>query len=360
MSSTNDSPEPDDHGSDHGSTGTPGTSASRRKRRTLIITAVAITVALVSGAVVTAGLVQAQQLEQAKADADATAAAAAAAALGDAETEAGELAKTIDGVLEALAVENGEPVIDVDLEQLRQARDALDADYTDASDVRGASFAAVRELDLVLRSVLATGRATVAQVTLAGEDAVSALEDAVSSLGRAPYGTPSSYANRDQLVAAVLEAAQAARDAHEKAAIVASAPPAGGAPSTGGGSNAGGSGATGSGSATGSGGTTGGGTSGGSGGTTAPPPPPHPRAALCESLGFTNNLACLNSEPTYVATNASYLDWATCSAAGAAAYGSHTPGFGGTSRPSYTQPWSYQIVYASSGLGTVKFYLCDI
>ena len=74
MSSTNDSPEPDASGSDHRSTGTPGTSASRRKRRTLIITAVAITVALVSGAVVTAGLVQTQQLEQAKADADATAA----------------------------------------------------------------------------------------------------------------------------------------------------------------------------------------------------------------------------------------------------------------------------------------------
>ena len=353
MSSTNDSPEPDDHGSDHGSTGTPGTSASRRKRRTLIITAVAITVALVSGAVVTAGLVQTQQLEQAKADADAT---AAAAALGDAETEAGELAKTIDGVLEALAVENGEPVIDVDLEQLLQARDALEADYTDASDVRGASFAAVRELDLVLRSVLATGRATVAQVTLAGEDAVSALEDAVSSLGRAPYGTPSSYANRDQLVAAVLEAAQAARDAHEKAAIVASAPPAGGAPWTGGGSNAGGSGATGSGSAAGSGGTTGGGTSGGSGGTTAPPPPPHPRAALCESLGFTNNLACLNSEPTYVATNSAYTPLSSCVDPGA--YGSHTPGFGGTSRPSYTFPWSYQIDYTSSGLGTVRFFVC--
>lgn len=345
MSTTNDHPEPDIAGSPEASEAP----APRRKRRVLIVSAIALTVALVAGAVVTAGVVQAQQLEQAQADADAAAAAAAADALAAAKTEADKLTQTIDGVLEALVDDDGEALLDVDVEQLVEARDALDGDYEDASSVRTATFAAVRELDVVLRFVLADGRATVSQVTLAGDDALSELEAAVAALGGAPYGVPSSYAGRDELVAAVLTAAQVARDAHDRALVVAGGTPAGGTNAPGGSTSSGGT-------------TSGGGSSGGSGGTTAPPPPPppHPRAALCESLGFTNNTACLNKEPTYVTTNASYVDWATCSAAGAAAYGSHTPGFGGTSRPSYTIPWSYQIVYASSGLGTVKFYLCDM
>jgi len=73
-------------------------------------------------------------------------------------------------------------------------------------------------------------------------------------------------------------------------------------------------------------------------------------------LGFTNNIACLDSYPTYVTTNAAYIPLANC--LGQFSYGSHTPGFGGTSSPSYTFPWSYRIDYASSGLGTVKFFTC--
>jgi uncharacterized membrane protein YgcG len=354
VSTTNDHPEPDIAGSPEASEAP----ASRRKRRVLIVSAIALTVALVAGAVVTAGVVQAQQLEQAQADVDAAAAAAAADALAAAKTEADKLAQTIDGVLEALVDGDGEALLDVDVEQLVEARDALDGDYEDASSVRTATFAAVRELDVVLRFVLADGRATIPQVTLAGDDALSDLEQAVAALGGAPYGVPSSYAGRDDLVAAVLAAVLVARDAHYRALVVAEGTPAGGTTAPGGSTSSGGgtSGGGSSGGTNSGGGSSGGG--GGGGGTTAPPPPPppHPRAALCESLGFTNNTACLNNEPTYVTTNSAYVPLSSC--IGQFAYGSHTPGFGGTSRPSYTFPWSYRIDYASSGLGTVRFFTC--
>ena len=353
MSTTNDSLEPDTTGSPD----TSGVPAPRRKRRALIVSAIALTLALVAGAVTTAGIVQAQQLQQAQADADAAAAAAAATALADAETEANTLARTIDGVLEALVDDEGEPVIDVDLDQLLEARDALDADYEEASDVRSATYAAVRLLDVVLRSVLDEGRATVPQVALAGEDALAALQDAFAALGGAPYGVSSSYADREALVAAVLEAVRAARDAHDQALVIAGGTTSGGTTAPGGSSSSGG-GASGGGSSGGSssgGGTSGGGSGGGS--TTPPPPPPHPRAALCESLGFgANGASCLANAPTYVATNSYYVPLASCVDPGA--YGSHTPGFGGTSSPSYTFPWSYRIDYASSGLGTVRFFVC--
>lgn len=351
MSTANDHPEPDIAGSPEASEAL----APRRKRRVLIISAIVLTIALIAGAVVTAGVVQAQQLEQAQADADAAAAAAAADALAEAEAEADKLAQTIDGVLEALVDDDGAPMLDVDVEKLVEARDALDGDYEEAADVRSATLAAVRELDVVLRFVLADGRATVPQVTLAGDDALTELEEAVAALGGAPFGVPSSYAGRDELVAAVLAAAQVARDAHDRALVVAEGTTDGGRTAPGGSTSSGGGT---SGGASNGGTTSGGGSSGGGGGTTAPPPPPplHPRAALCESLGFTNNTACLNNEPTYVTTNASYVPLSSCVDPGA--YGSHTPGFGGTSRPSYTFPWSYRIDYASSGLGTVKFFVC--
>jgi len=72
-------------------------------------------------------------------------------------------------------------------------------------------------------------------------------------------------------------------------------------------------------------------------------------------LGFAGNGACLDNQPTYVQTNSFYVPLESCKAA---AYGSHTPGFGGTSVVNYQFPWSYQINYASSGLGSIQFYAC--
>lgn len=360
MSTTNDAPEPADAVTDTDAPAPPASSPSRQRRRVLIGVGITLALALLAGAIVAVNTVQAQQLEQAQVDAEAALAEADAAAFAEAVDEAGELAATIQKVLDTLTGEDGEPVLELDLQRLEKVRSALIDEHSTRTDAREATFAAVRELDRVLRVIVADGRTALTAVALAGEAEKESLQEAVQNLSAAPYGMSSSYADRDQLIEAVLAAATAARDAHDKAAVVAGAPPVGGGTTAGGTT----SGGTNSGGTTSGGNTSGGGNTPGGGGTTdpppPPPPPPHPRAALCTSLGFNNNLACLNNEPTYVTTNSAYVDWGTCSAAGAAAYGSHTPGFGGTSRPSYTIPWSYQIVYASSGLGTVKFYLCDM
>lgn len=343
MSTTNDVPEPADAAPETEKSAGVAAPPPRRRRRALIGGGIALTLTLVAGAIVTVSTVQAQQLEQEQADTEAALAEAEAAALADAVKEADELAATIQKVLDTLTDEDGEPVLEVELERLEKLRLALVGEHSTRTDAREVTFAAVRELDRVLRVVVADGRNVLAVVTLAGEGEQESLQEAVQNLRAAPYGASSSYADRDRLIEAVLVAADAARDAHGKAAIIAEAPPVSGGTTTGG---------------TTPGRTTSGGNTSGGGGTTAPPPPPppHPRAALCASLGFTNNIACLDSYPTYVTTNAAFIPLANCS--GQFSYGNHTPGFGGTSSPSYTFPWSYRIDYASSGLGTVRFFTC--
>ncbi len=354
MSTTNDTPELADAVTETDAPAPPASSPSRRRRRVLIGVGITLALALVAGAIMAVNTVQAQQLEQAQAAADTALAAAEAADLSDAVTEADELASTISDVLNALVDEDGEPVLELDLERLEKVRSALVDEHYTRTDAREATFAAVRELDRVLRVIIADGRAALAGVALAGEAEKESLQQAVQNLSAAPYGVSSSYADRDQLIEALLAAATVARDAHDKAAVVAGAPPVGGGTTAGGTT----SGENTSGGNTAGGDTSGGGNTSGGGGTTAPPPPPppHPRAALCTSLGFNNNLACLNNEPTYVRTNSAHVPLSSCVDPGA--YGSHTPGFGGTSTPSYTFPWSYRIDYASSGLGTVKFFVC--
>jgi len=349
VSTKNDSPEPADAALDTGTSA--GIAEPKPQRRGRALIGAGIALALVAGTIAIVTTVQAQQLEQAQAEAEVALVEAQAASLAVAVKEAEELAATIQKVLDALTSEDGEPVLEVDLERLEKVLSALNDDHATRADAREVTFAAVRELDRVLRIVVADGRSVLAAVTLAGESEKENLQQAVQNLSAAPYGMSSSYADRDRLIDAVLAAATAARDAHDTTAIVAGAPPIGGGTTTGGATPGGNT----SGGNT-SGGNTSGGNSSGGGGTPAPPPPPHPRAALCASLGFTNNLACLDSYPTYVTTNASYLPLASCVDPGA--YGSHTPGFGGTSSPSYTFPWSYRIDYTSSGLGTVKFFLC--
>ena len=350
MSTTKDTPEPAGAAPEAETPSGVTAQPPGRRRRALIGGAIALTLALVAGAIVTISTVQAQQIEQAQADAEAALAEADASALAEAVDEADELAVTIQKVLDTLTGEDGEPVLEVDLEPLEGMQSALVDEHSTRADARKVTFAAVRELDRVLRVIVADGRAVLAGVALAGEAEKESLQEAVQNLSAAPYGVPSSYADRDRLIEAVLAAATAARNTHDKAAVVAVAPPVGGGTTTGG---------TTSGGTTSGGNTSGGGSTSGGGGTTAPPPPPppHPRAALCESLGFgANGASCLANTPTYVKTNSAYVPLSSCVDPGA--YGSHTPGFGGTSTPSYTFPWSYRIDYASSGLGTVKFFVC--
>lgn len=327
--------------------------APRRKRWLLIGGAIALTLTLVAGGVVAVATVQSQQAAQAQADSAAAAAAATAAELAEALDEATAMATTVQKVLDVLTDAEGEPVIDVDLSGLDEAQLALKSDHADRDAAHSATFATIRQLDLVLRSVSATVHTARASVSLAGDSEQENFDKALAALVAAPYGVPSSYVDRDVLIATVLQASAAARESHDKSAIVAGAPTSDAGTTSGGGS----SGGTTSGGNTYGGATSGGGSSGG--GTTAPPPAPapHPRAALCESLGFgANGASCLANTPTYVTTNAAYVPLASCVDPGA--YGSHTPGFGGTSSPSYTFPWSYRIDYASSGLGTVKFFVC--
>jgi len=332
--------------------------ATSRRRRLIVIGVAIVTVAaLAIGSTIAISTAQAQQAAAARADEAAALAAAVEADRDAAIVEARTLADAIDAVLEVLATDENLALIEVDLEALQSATEALDDAFATADEAHQATAGAVRELNLLLRSVAAQVRELAGTVSLASESERDDLERALLALAGAPFGLPSSYENRDELVADALDAARTAAASHDTAAAATGAAPSAGSPSSGGGTGSGGGTSGGSGGGTGGGGS-GGGSTGGGGDT---PPPPHPRAALCESLGFgANGASCLANTPTYVATNASYVDWATCSAAGAAAYGSHTPGFGGTSRPSYTQPWSYQLVYASSGLGTVYFYLCDM
>jgi len=330
---------------------------SRRRRTLLVGLAVGVALSLAATAGAIAVVHQQNVAEDARLAAVAAEDGHDAALLAEATDQAQSLFVYVELVLDAL--EDTDIDVNIDVGELATLASTLGANHADRTSVREATFATVKALNDLIRLVLDHGRATTSTTVLASPPEADALAEAIAALSAAPRGLPTSYSTHAVLISAVLDAAAVASTSHDVAVILAG----GAADAPAGSTNGGGVASNGmsGGSNTDGGSTGGGGSSGGSGGgTTAPPPPPppHPRAALCESLGFgANGASCLANTPTHVTTNSYYLPLTSCSAP--MSYGSHTPGFGGTSIVSFTFPWSYRIDYASSGLGTVKFFLCN-
>jgi len=330
------------------------TTPRRRPRKRTIVTGIIVTAAL---ALSISGVAAAAAIQQAEAAAQAQEVEQhllrSMELYDEAAADADQLRTALTSISDALEGS------DVDTAALEEALADLESNRGDRDSVLSANAAGVAAANAAIRAVVAHGLTVTGDSDQADKDALGALAEAVAALRGAPQGLPTSYTDHGELLEAVLVTSTIVANSHAQTVAAAGQP--GENVASGSGSSSGGSGgtSTGGGSSSGGGSSGGGGSSSGGGGsTTPPPPPPHPRAALCASLGFgANGASCLANTPTYVTTNASYVPFASCGDPGA--YGSHTPGFGGTSSPSYSFPWSYQIQYASSGLGKVQFYVCD-